>query len=214
MKINSKVLAGCFAAYFALTGVAVNAITIEFRKDVSNGLFPLGYTGAQDAQLVSSVPDNSDNGASVSNGVLMTVGAFPSPAQERKLLFSYDISAIASLVSPGQQLQVNSAVLTFRTTRNNGTTDALIELFEIDSANAGWSEPDQIGSAAADPGEVTWNNLAHPATSWAGSAGLGTPGTDFNPSPLSSFTYLATGGSTQFFDVPLPTSLVQDWIED
>ena len=67
-----------------------------------------------------------------------------------------------------------------------GVEPVTANVHAISAANRAWVEGVSQGGAAT--GESTWNNLAHSSTPWAGSAGLGTVGTDYDSTVLATYS--------------------------
>ena len=67
------------------------------------------------------------------------------------------------------------------TSTGAGTAAVTTNVHAISAANRAWVEGNSAGAAAT--GESTWNRRAHSSTTWAGSAGLGTAGTDCSGLP-------------------------------
>jgi len=101
-----------------------------------------------------------------------------------------------------------------------GTEEVTTNVHAITAANRAWIAGTSTGGAGA--GESTWNNLAHSATPWAGSAGLSTAGTDYDSTVLGSqtidlsdlpaagtaFDFTFTGTSAAL------TALIDTWMVD
>ena len=72
-----------------------------------------------------------------------------------------------------------------------------INIYEIAAANLGWIEGTKANTTAT-AGEPDWFHFSHtsPVTTWAGSAGLSTPITDYVNTVYGSFAGTSTGAKT------------------
>ncbi len=134
--------------------------------------------------------------------------------EHRKSIIRFDLSELSSLSG-----SIESVTLTFTTiaesTLNN--TNVLINLYQISNANAGWKAG--TASGAVQTTASTWNNLSHNTVTWAGSQGLGTPGTDYLTTIINGTKTVTTGNSQSPLTVTgvtytwtLPIALVEEWI--
>lgn len=187
----------------ASAATATPAVTLDVDTGGSPVTYTDGYGGDvttyQDTGLDVGNPNNN-MGASTSLRVYHGGGSFTNRA-----LLRFDLSAIPSGAT------CNSATL-YLTNTNTLDATCTIGVYAIAAANTGWTEgagSGDSGSAAAT-GESTWNNRAHSGTSWAGSAGLGTAGTDYNSTALGSAVWSSTT-SGQTVTASLDTTTVASW---
>ena len=139
----------------------------------------------------------------------MTVGWANNEALDNRPVMRFDVSAIPAGAT------INSATLEF-SFRDAGYGTAMVEVCKITPANAGWIEG--VGQDVdALPGEVCWNYKNFNTAAWAGSAGLNTPGVDYDATPLATVPNYRGAGATNptngydewMVDI---TSTVQDWV--
>jgi len=122
----------------------------------------------------------------------------------QRSILSFDVSGLDGLYS-----SIDSITLTLTLNLYDATLASLTnQVHAVAPANQGWVE-----------GQATWNSRAT-STSWAGSVGLGTAGTDYDSTLLSavSITTGASAGTAYNFTftgatVAL-TSLIDAWLVD
>jgi hypothetical protein len=174
------------------------------------------YTGAQDAGLFASTP-NTNYGAET----FFDVGDAGQFGGVRHAVVRFDISALA-----GQYNQINSITLNIfpsdvTDVLGPGTNTNTLQVFKVANANSGWTEGVNVGTTALT-GESTWNNRNHPSTAWAGSAGLGTAGTDYDSTALASAAWTSAtpvnnsgsplgGGLTFGLNAAARKALIDQW---
>jgi hypothetical protein len=177
------------------------------------GAEPMTFTAAGDNTILngSLANDNYGNFNPISSG---TVANYT-----QRSILRFDVSALDGLYS-----SVDSITLRLfyadDTTAGAGTAVVTTDVHAITAANRAWIEGTSVGGAGT--GESTWNNLSHNATSWAGSAGLGTAVTDYDSTVLGSetidlsnlpaagtaFDFTFTGTSAAL------TALIDTWMVD
>lgn len=189
------------AALFAVAPMA-SAALYSFRDGIS------GYDGTQDASLYAGGDVNTNTGA-------LTVTY---AAEAHRSIIKFDLSSLAGLTVSGPATL--SLFVADTSVGPEGSGQPTIgpeflnfSIHSITDANAGWSQGDNV-FAAADPGEVTYNNMSHPSSPWAGSAGLTTSGTDYDTPAVYTGLYdqKPTAEGTAVV-ISLPASLVQHWID-
>jgi hypothetical protein len=135
-------------------------------------------------------------------------------------ILRFDVSTLAGIYTSIDAITLRLYYWDDTVAANFGTADVLTNVHAITAANRAWIEG--ISAGAAQSGESTWNNSAHGSTPWAGSAGLGTAGTDYDSTVLASHTLVAanrpaagtvidfsfTGDSTAL------TALIGAWMVD
>jgi hypothetical protein len=123
--------------------------------------------------------DNYGNFNPISAGSIN--GTYPNQIS----VLRFDVSALDGLYT-----SIDSITLRLYyfddTSTGAGTAAVTTNVHAISAANRAWVEGNSTGGAAT--GESTWNRLAHSSTTWAGSAGLGTVGTDYGSTILSTYT--------------------------
>jgi hypothetical protein len=125
-------------------------------------------------------------------------------------LLKFDLSSIPTAAT------LNSANLYLYHYAIDGNQAFTINTYSIASGNATWTEGTK-NWAVAGAGEPTWNGLAANGsggvtTTWAGSVGLGTDGTDYESTELGSFNGMSGQAVGTEYATTLTTSRVQDWI--
>jgi len=127
----------------------------------------------------------------------------------KKILFRFDLSSIPSSAT------IISATLKMY---SSGATQAqTYTIYKITDANGDWVEG--TGNGTAVSGAPCWNYKAYHATtptSWAGSAGLSTAGTDYINTVLATAT-LGSIDDTGLISIPFGASgltVLQDWFGD
>jgi hypothetical protein len=180
------------AALFGAVPLA-SAAVFTFQDGVA------GYDGTQDASLYPG------GDADVNTGALTVTYANSGTFTIHK----FDLTSLAGMTVTAPA----TLALTIADTSLDLPASVNFSVFQITDANAGWAQGNN-GFATADPGEVTYNNLAHPSTPWAGSPGLSTAGVDYVNTDLGPYVYdqlPAAEGTTVV--VTLPAALVQHWID-
>ena len=144
-------------------------------------------------------------------------------------LLRFDVSSLA-----GQFASIESVTLQLRlnTGRTVPTTGQILDIFRIAEANAGWVEGTGSATPTPDPGvtvpdSVTWRALSDNdnvalRTNWAGSAGLGTAGTDYFTGAMGSTAAFTAGAyaAGDVINLTLTASgftladMVNDWAAD
>lgn len=180
--------------------------TVAFQNGGSNA-YVSNYAGTSDTSFDSS----SDSGYGNGNwGAVDSFWANQSRTWEQnEALLRFDLSALT-----GQGLTVNSATLKLASVTGGGYDNLPVSFYAISAANAGWQQGTgtSFGTPAA-AGEATWAHLAEPSTNWAGSAGLETSGTDYDPSAAATGMYNSSDASGTIVSFTLPANLVQSWID-
>lgn len=141
----------------------------------------------------------------------INVGQFADDDDQRSIL-GFEVSSVPSGAT------INAITLNLHVVANELNEDMTIALHAITAANRDWTEGESNGPA--DPGESTWNQKAFgtPGTPWAGSAGLGTPGIDYDSTVLATADVgQSTSGMVPFSFLGTPaelTELIDSWRED
>ena len=109
----------------------------------------------------------------------------------QRILIGFDLSSIPSGAS------ISSAKITV--TSNGNFTTATYSIYAISDANGDWIEgTDYLQIVNGSP---CWNYKEYDTTSWAGSAGLSTSGTDYINTVLGSYT--GTMSNATAYDIDL-----------
>jgi len=166
------------------------------------------FTPDRDAVFLDFGPYTNNNFGGEVGGA---VGVYSGGPEDT--LIGFDTSALPASAVTGITLRL------FGYTDEVANFPRTISVYEVSSANKDWVEG--TGSGSGDPAAgMSWgykNNAT--VTPWAGSAGLSTPGTDYSPTALASFTmttgpgpgtgvpfdFVFTGSSAQL------TALLNDW---
>ncbi len=147
----------------------------------------------RDTRLSSVTPGQTNNNYGAST-------TFALNEDSRELMY-FDFTQVAGFVT--------SATLRLYVDGGFVASDRIITAFEIASANSNWSEGTSSGFAS--PGEPTWGHRQFTNEFWAGSAGLSTAGTDYDPAALGAVT--ATTG-TAIWEMPLDVPRVNGWAQN
>ena len=176
---------------------AAHAEIISFQNGVD------GYTGAEDNMLARIGSNETLNyGANVYTGVGNP--RFTNNPNDMRTIWRWDASALA-----GQYIAINSVTITINSLganmRDGRFPSATAEIYAVSPANSAWAPG--TGTGQTNDGESCYAHLAYDGstpTDWAGGAGLGTPGTDYDPVSLASHTWSEgnpSGGTTLTFSL-------------
>lgn len=189
-------------AMLGLAAQMATASTVSLQQGVA------GYSGTDQAAMLSFYPELAQSGYAD-----FAVGSWWGSAgtTPQRVLLRFDLSSLAGQTITGGTLQLTS------TNSYSGldgptsvwTSDTLT-LYRVADANKAWVGGNVVGSPA--PGLATWGYLNDSTVAWAGSAGLGTAGTDYVATPLATATInssdaIGTVYTMTFADV----SLLNDW---
>ncbi len=128
------------------------------------------FTATEDNTILNGNLVNTNYGSNnpISSGTVLTL--------TQRSILRFDVSALDGLYS-----SIDSITLRLYygddSSTGAGTAEVTTDVHAITAANRAWVE-----------GNSTWNNLARNSTPWAGSAGLGTAGTDYDSTVLASST--------------------------
>jgi hypothetical protein len=189
-----------------VAGAAAQASTISFQNGASNS-YVSNYAGTSDTTFNSSGSSGYGDG---NWGARNAMSANQSRTwEELEALVRFDLSALT-----GQGLTVNSATLKLASIAGGGYDNLPVSFYAISAANAGWQQGTgtSFGPSAPD-GEATWQKLAESSTNWAGSAGLKTSNTDYNPTAVATGIYNTSDASGTIVSFTLSASQVQSWID-
>jgi hypothetical protein len=133
------------------------------------------------------------NASNAGGATSMYVGYWSSVKEESSLL-RFDVSPLSSV----PDLQINSVTLKLFISQVADWTASTVdeepvvtEVHAVSAANAGWVQGAK-NFTGATVGESAWDFRAFNTTptNWAGSAGLRTPTTDYDPTVLASQTFI------------------------
>ena len=175
-KTMKKLLLAALAAT-ALLGWTTQsqAALITFQQGVN------GYNGTTGTNLNQVYPDSSLGFVTADLiGVGSWIGTSGSTAQ--KGLIRFDLSSLA-----GQTITSASLTLTSDQIYLAGSWSGNLTLYRVSDANKGWVPT--YASPPANNGYATWSERAENSTNWAGSAALGTSGTDYVATPLATVAF-------------------------
>ena len=151
----------------------------------------ISFQQGADNALVTNYQGTDDNGIHAGSRVDQNAGTYhvgpvgksPWGGDPSRGLMRFDLSAMAGLY-----LDINSITLKLYANKYYKTG---VSIYAIKPANAAWVE----GSVqwAVETGSSCWNYKAYDTSDWAGSAGLGTPDTDYDSVPLATFDTLNNG---------------------
>ena len=167
--------------------LAGDVVEVTFQQRTDN-VYVTDYQGTDDAAIFEQRPDKN-----IGNYALAIIGRLPwSPNGPGRGLLRFDLSAMAGQYSGIENLTLNL----WQDTPTGG--DQTIDIFAISPANAGWVEGTK--DSVTEVGSSSWTHQQYDAVPWAGSAGLGTEGTDYDPIPLATFN---TGTAQGWVSIPL-----------
>jgi hypothetical protein len=202
------------AAVVLAAGSMASAATVTFQNNMPA---PFGgtYGGTQDNILYpDDVPGDGTSDINVGiNPNIMTNGAMTDPTRNRSII-KFDLSSLAAQGA----VQVQSATLTL-VEINPQADQFTVNLYRIADANAAWEQGSGYNLGQATHADSTWNYLSYNNVNWAGSAGLSTPTTDYDPNPVAHFTYdnptdvTTNPTGTAVVNITLPADLVQYWVD-
>lgn len=186
IKLRRRIWRDADTNVYLLVGAKVtdlSAISGDIVFDPTYQIKPDSSVGV-DAQLSKGNP--TTNFGTYQGSDLLT------GANALQFLIKWDLSSLIAT-------SVESAVLdlTERGVCNSGSCN----VYSIKSANGGWTEAG-----------ATWNTTDG-ASAWAGSAGCSTSGTDYDPTPVGSWTSTTAGGGGAVDSVTLAATTVLDWIK-
>ena len=200
-----------------------SAILLPLASQAATAVF----TVVDDTTLIQDA-GALDNNFGGRNEIIVS-NSSTSGSNRRFGLLRFDVSSLA-----GQFASIDSVTLQLRlnTGRAVPTTGQILDIFRVAEANAGWVEGTGSATPTPDPGvtvpgAVTWRALSDNdnvalRTNWAGSAGLGTAGTDYFTGAMGS-TAAFTAGAYAAGDVITLTltasgftlsEMVGDWAAD
>lgn len=131
-------------------------------------------------------------------------------AANQRFLLQFDLSAI-----PSGAACVSARLYLYHSYAPEGGGVVTVNAYAIAAGNAGW-EAGTKNIQVAGAGECCWNAFAADgaggvATPWAGSAGLGAAGTDYETPALGSFAFDGGAASGTEFVCPLNPARVAGW---
>jgi len=182
---------------------------IEFSADVSGAVFPVTI----DPDFGSG--DGGDCMVGHSSVPLRNYGVTTSRNHNFKSLYRFVLSSIPSTAT----CTACSITLTVTGNEYTGTGDSTLSFFKVADANGDWIEGTKDNDTAGE-GEPCHSYKKYSATTptnWAGSAGMGTAGTDYVNTTLGYFTWLhaeevGTQKTAAFNADGL--AVIQDWFGD
>lgn len=174
----------------------LQADTVVFQQGLTNA-FVTSYAGVDDAFINSTSPtfNYGQNGARIYTTF-------------QRGLMRFNLSSFAN-----QYSRISAVTLTFEISQTTGSiTNGTVNAYAIAAANTGWVEGTVFN--AAQTGSSCWNFARNATQSWAGSAGLSTPGTDYDNTVLGTVNYPGTGTYTMTFNrTPAQLkALVNSWL--
>ena len=181
------------------------ALAFVFCGNAAAGMMTFqGPTQANDNCLIRNY-----NEANFGGGPL-DVGLQNGSTGIRRSLLRFDLSALA-----GKTVTAASLTLTLGRNADAGMDGATVELDRILPANAGWV----MGTGTIFPGGETgascWNYKAYNTVAWAGLGGLDVAGTDYDATPVGSFTLAGIDTVGKTYTVNFANvSFLQGWINN
>ena len=182
---------------------------IEWSVDTTGATFPVTVDPTFTDGYGGDVTTSKDTGVTSGNATYNR-GAMTEfwTAYESKGLIEFDLSSLSGTCD-------SASLYLYRSTAESASTFT-VRIYSIASGNAAWIEGTQV-NALAGAGEPCWNALAADGaggvtTAWAGSAGLGTSGTDYVATELVSFSSVAeSAAGTEYGPLALTASVVEGW---
>jgi hypothetical protein len=208
--MRNRVQGSSVVKFFATAAAAIAFIGTPPAQGVllRDGLN--GYDGTSDNQLY--IVPTSAGSENLNWGAWNQIYGSEATTVQRRSNLAFDLSSLAGEVVQDATLRLTQTFANNIVAAEN--TD--LWLYQILPANAGWVQGNNLATAA-DAGESTWANKAHPGTAWAGSAGLSTAGVDVSATPiyegLGVYNFSTTNIGT-VFEISLPADLVQSWIDN
>ena len=205
MKFRHRILNISKPIFYIFSAVLVAAFLIVTPRKTSaeDFVFVDGYGGdvntAQDNMLHSLYGSISFGGHNVYD-----------VSTTRRFIQRFDLSSI-----PSDATSTSAQVHYYKTGPYVPNQEVTCTLYSILEANAAW-QPGTIYGGEATEGDSTWDALAADGsggvqTPWAGSAGLSTPGVDYDPNPIGSFTIPYHASIEDEYIAELDTTRVQGW---
>lgn len=210
--MSERTIKRSMCALLSVFGIAsaASAEVISFRNGANNALVT-NYGGTEDTLLNSNAGfEHNGYGALTASLTGRETIAATGLVTYRTALVRFDLSALQ-----GQYSSINSATLTlYQAETGVQFPDFEFGVHEVSAANSAWVEGTTAAGVAGNP---DWEHLSHDAQTWAGSAGLQTPGVDYVTPALATGTYQAGGAGSDRngtpYDFALPGALVAKWIE-
>lgn len=203
-----RLTTACLAAGVLLLGAGVaHAGTVTFVEGGTNAFTGSTYGGVDDTFVLRNnaigQTDYNYGGADFLQVGTLT-GA--TSTSQRHAFIRFDLTSMA-----GQYGSIESATLRlYRNTSGASTENSnYVQLYRLADANAGWIEGSGLGGGTGSVADATWEERG--STSWAGSPGASTAGTDYLSTLLASAAYDI---STTYIDLVFSDlSFLSAWIE-
>ena len=201
-----NMIASAALASLALMGFSAlaNADTVIYQDGTDNALVS-NYSGTEDTMLASLAWERS-----YGSRQNVQVGASANLVDHGLLRF--DLSSLS-----GEYSSIESATLRIYLNSSLGVGETAysetLQVYSVSSANSGWVEGSS--ETVASNGQSTWHYLnqdgSGTGTSWAGSLGASTAGTDYDSTLVASYNYDNTGRA-EYIDLSISASLIESWI--
>jgi len=185
--------------------------TVRIPKSwIDTAVFPIyldptltdGYGG--DVQTYKDVFINQDK-PTFNYGIHTELALVPFAPYVIKSLIEFDLSGIAATST------CDDATVYFYTSTQYNNANATATIYSVASGNDNWFEGAKNG-AAAGVNESTWNNRDEGnAIAWAGSAGLGTSGTDYEAVALGTFAFVQNEVVGTEKSAALTAARIEEW---
>ncbi|MBN2311721.1 MAG: DUF4838 domain-containing protein [Candidatus Hydrogenedentes bacterium] len=202
---RARLVAGWIAVIAAFgLAPAAQPETLRLQLGAKNAWYPKGYEGIEETALWRGRPDDNFG----------AFWEFQAGATEDGGLFRgvmrWDLEGLAPLFE-SERYTVVLCELKLGLWYNRDRTEQAFELLRILPANADWVEGNLPGKPG--PGTATWNAAQSGTQPWAGAAGCGKPGMDYEPAPLARFeSDTATHMRPRYLTpIPLPVDVVRSW---
>ena len=191
------------AVALVTTSVAPGAVVV-FQDGATNQFSGnLAYSGTEDTTIWEHSP--SDNTGARPGLEIGSLGS----GEIRRSLIRFDVTSML-----GQYSTINSVTLRF-TSATVPDGEDFLQAFQVAPANSAWVEGAGILiDFSPDSGSSTWDERVGGLSSWAGSAGLTSAGTDHLTNLVASaqFSFAVQTNGASFDLVFADTSILDDWV--
>lgn len=184
------------------------AQTAVFQNGTTNTFSGQTYTGAEDTFIAINDASGYVSDWNFGGDPSFELGAAGANTLRRDLL-RFDLTSMA-----GQYAAITGVTLRL-TIQSSSATSNTVEVHQVSAANTGWVAGSGHANSVSPSGLSTWafrnQTASGSGTPWAGSAGAGTPGTDYLSAIVASTPW--SGGQTGTFDLVFTdTAFLSDWI--
>lgn len=214
MKQTSLRTLGALIVAACTMSPTLDAAVLTLQEGAINPLTGQTYTGTEDTMLAS----NTWTMAFGSRQNVQIGATYGTYSITNRGLLRFDVSSLAGIVlQQGESIRIDSVTLRLYLdpTVGVGTTayTNTLQVFSLSAANSGWVEG--VDENPATGGQSTWKYLNQTSsltgTTWAGSNGAGTAGTDYINTVLANYDFDNTA-RPEYIDLTLSAELVEGWL--